>query len=271
MYATNAQAFNILAKQHDQFTFSQVDVYTLRVWELLEEYIPTQRTHFLDLGSGSGNWAYRLIDKGHRVTLVDFSIKMLQLAKKRLSSCDDSLFANFVCADISYPSFRAGVWDIFLAVGDVLSYVEHPLQVLNNLAGLAPTANILIGTVISKFGLAAKQLINENYAAWGRLIENGKFVERNRDELLESSIKQKLDHPIYPLELRAFSAKELSLLLEAASMEVLTISGINVIPSITGQYKFNKNILGIERVISNEEVWRDFSTNLFFVAKWKSK
>jgi 2-polyprenyl-3-methyl-5-hydroxy-6-metoxy-1,4-benzoquinol methylase len=266
-HRSNAHAFDLLAERHDAFAFTRCDLYTARVAGLLAAYLPPYPAlRILDLGSGSGDWAARLVAQGHQVVLTDISFQMLKYAQKHLQQ---QRLAQLVCMDANAPAVCPNQWDAFLAIGDLLSYMSDPIVLLKQLVKISHRQTLFLGTVISRFGLALKQVRGHKYLMAREIIESGQFTERTINELAELAVQQNMAAPTQALQVHSYTASELSSILSAAGLNLLTLQGINVIKCITGaevESWSQANVLEAERWLSVEEPWRDFSTNLFFAA-----
>lgn len=271
LHRHNAHAFDLLAQRHDASAFACCDPYTTRVAELLALYLPPYPTlHILDLGGGSGNWATRLAAQGHHVTLTDISFEMLRHAQQHLNASNR---VKLVCMDAATPALRPGQWDVFLAIGDLLSYLRDPTSALNTLRDIARPSTLFLGTVISRFGLATRQLRVQNFSIAKGIIETGLFTERTIDELSQIAASQQMAAPRAPLQLHSHTAAELSALLTNTGMEILSIQGINILRCIAetkAELWSQSDLLSCDRWLAIQDPWRDFSTNLFFAARWRS-
>ena len=76
-------------------------------------YIPNDRTlRILDLGTGTGFFAFLLAQEGHQVTGIDLSEEMILRAR----SCAENLDvqADFAVMDAEDPSFAPGSFDVLI-------------------------------------------------------------------------------------------------------------------------------------------------------------
>lgn len=263
-----AQAFDLLAEAHDAFVFARHDLYTVRVTELLEAYLPPQPIlHILDMGGGSGRWAIPLAAMGHRITLADISQGMLRRAQSRVTKKG---WIQIVCMDAAEPAFEPEVFDALLTIGDLLSYLRDPRMALSTLRTVMRPGALFIGTVISRLGLAVKQLRSQDFENARQVLETGGFTERTIAELAQLASRQDALAPQYPLQLHSYTAAELKDLLEVSGLEPLMIAGINVLKCMAvsdGKTESGHDILECERWLATCDPWRNFSTNLFFVAR----
>lgn len=90
----------------------------------------------LDLGGGSGRIAILLAEKGARVTNLDYSIQMIELAKKHLEKYNNEKGSNLeiemICSDFMKDFKDQRKFDIILALG-VFDYLENPLPFLEKM------------------------------------------------------------------------------------------------------------------------------------------
>jgi SAM-dependent methyltransferase len=100
-------------------------------------------SRLLELGCGTGKHARLLSEKGYKVTGVDLSETMLEVARK--SSGSD---ISYVCGDIRDFSLEAeGKFDVVIAMFDVVSYLptnSDIRQMLNNVSQYLKKGGVLI-------------------------------------------------------------------------------------------------------------------------------
>jgi S-adenosylmethionine-dependent methyltransferase len=172
----------------------------------LQDFLPqaTRSLLALDLGCGTGAIAVRLARLGLRVTLLDASVPMLDLAKRAaqeagvteriaLKQGDAAQFANL---------FPAGPFDVILC-HNILEYVDDPCAVLRSAArALRDPSSIISLLVRNQAGEVFKAAIRDGdlaatehnlTAEWGHESLYGGRVrlftaESLHDVLLESSL-----------------------------------------------------------------------------------
>jgi SAM-dependent methyltransferase len=99
--------------------------------------------HWLDAGCGTGTLARQLARQGCRVTAVDGSARMLEVAERAAGGSHAGLTFLRVTDVVSLP-FAAGLFD-GVVCSSVLEYVESPLRVLCELARvLRPGGRLLV-------------------------------------------------------------------------------------------------------------------------------
>lgn len=114
----------------------------------------------LDAGCGTGNFSYKLAEKGAEVTAVDISEDMLKKAKEKFPSHTNSIV--FKQADLYQLPFSEGSFDAVASMA-VFEFFHDGQQVFNELYRvLKPGGYLLIGT------------INKD-SSWGELYQSEDF------------------------------------------------------------------------------------------------
>jgi ubiquinone/menaquinone biosynthesis C-methylase UbiE len=91
-----------------------VDPAVREAWEaLLLPLVPGPGSDVADLGCGTGSLSLLLGGAGHRVRGLDFSERMVDIARAKAERTGVS--AEFVVGDASFPPFAPGSFDVVLA------------------------------------------------------------------------------------------------------------------------------------------------------------
>ncbi|XUL87142.1 class I SAM-dependent methyltransferase [Streptomyces galilaeus] len=124
----------------------------------LRGWLPTAAADVLDLGCGTGSLSLLAAEQGHRVTGVDLSPAMIDLARAKLAGRD----AAFLVGDAAAPPVGEQRYDVVL-VRHVLWALPDPARVLRHWSGLLRPGGRLVliegrwGTV-SPAGISAERL-----------------------------------------------------------------------------------------------------------------
>jgi SAM-dependent methyltransferase len=103
---------------------------TRQAWtELLLPLVGSEPARVADLGCGTGTLSVLLAERGHRVSGVDFSVRMIELATEKGSTA--GVDATFVRGDASDPPLSAGEFDVVLS-RHVLWAMPDPASALRN-------------------------------------------------------------------------------------------------------------------------------------------
>ena len=130
-----------------------------RAWaDRLRGWLPAAAVDVLDLGCGTGSLSLLAAEQGHRVTGVDLSPAMVDLARAKLAGRD----AVFLLGDAAAPPVGEQRYDVVL-VRHVLWALPDPARVLRHWRGLLRPGGRLVliegrwGTV-SPVGIPADRL-----------------------------------------------------------------------------------------------------------------
>lgn len=97
----------------------------------------------LDIGCGDGSLSLPLLSRCGRLTLLDLSKNMLELAGKKIPS-ERSKDVDLVNGDFMSADFKPQSFDLILCIG-VLAHVDSPGAVIGKIAQLAkPGASVIL-------------------------------------------------------------------------------------------------------------------------------
>ena len=122
-----------------------------RVLLTLQECEGNNKT-ILDIGCGSGRISLLLAEKGAKVTGVDYSLKMIELANEYLRKYDADtnikLNIEFICCDFMGDFDSNELFDITLALG-IFDYIKNPMPLLEKMKDL--TKETMVASYPKKF------------------------------------------------------------------------------------------------------------------------
>lgn len=157
----------------------------------LAAWLPGHPADVLDLGCGTGSLALLAAERGHHVTGVDLSPRMVESARSKLAGRD----AVFLTGDAAAPPVGDRRYDVVLA-RHVLWTLPHPDRVLRHWAGLLRPGGRLVlvegvwGTV-SPAGISADRLVgllepvggqvrveplSQDERLWGRRVDDERYA-----------------------------------------------------------------------------------------------
>lgn len=135
LVSREARLFNRIAPVYGMFFKFQVN-YFRNIFDLMgDELNLNDYTTIIDVGCGTGALSYVLQERGHRVTGIDISEKMLAVARRKLAHTDVQLIQANLLKTVPFPSQS---FDLVIA-----SYVVHGskqpqrLQMYQEMARLA--------------------------------------------------------------------------------------------------------------------------------------
>jgi 2-polyprenyl-3-methyl-5-hydroxy-6-metoxy-1,4-benzoquinol methylase len=157
---------------------------------LLAELLPDEPSRIADLGCGTGSLSVLMAQQGHSLTGVDFSPRMIELARKKAQ--DAGVQVTFTVADAAYPGLDRGQFNVVLA-RHVLWALPDPAAGLGHWIDLlTPTGHLVLieGRWSTGAGLTASQTADlvrthgrevsttplSDPAYWGRAIDDERYV-----------------------------------------------------------------------------------------------
>ncbi|MFJ4789418.1 class I SAM-dependent methyltransferase [Streptomyces sp. NPDC088794] len=159
--------------------------------ERLRDWLPPRSSDVLDLGCGTGSLSLLAAEQGHRVTGVDASPAMVDLARAKLAGRD----AVFLLGDAAAPPVGEQLYDTVL-VRHVLWTLPDPGRALRHWRGLLRPGGRLVlvegvwGTV-GPVGIPADRLeglvaplagqvrverLSQDAQLWGRNVADERYV-----------------------------------------------------------------------------------------------
>ena len=183
----------------------------------LQEFLPQAKRplHTLDLGCGTGVIAVRLARLGLRVTLLDSSLQMLDLAKRAAQEAGVAERITLKHGDVAQLDnlFDAGSFDLVLC-HNLLEYVDDPSAVLRSAARtLRDRSSIISVLVRSRAGEVLKAAIKDGDLA---ATEHNLTAECGHESLYGSRV-------------RLFAVESLNCMLAAVSLMVTAERGVRVL------------------------------------------
>jgi S-adenosylmethionine-dependent methyltransferase len=209
----------------------------------LQDFLPLQAKPSLcalDLGCGTGATAVRLARLGIRVTLLDSSPAMLDIAKRTAQEAGVRDKVVLQCGDATRLTnlFPTASFDVILC-HNVLEYLDDPIAVLCGAAcALRDPSAILSVLVRNRAGEVFKAAIHAGDLA---AAENSLTAEWGQESL-------------YGGRVRLYTSDSLQAVLKAASLAVIAERGVRVLadylPSRISRSAEYERILELERKLS---------------------
>lgn len=211
----------------------------------LQEFLPHSESekplHVLDLGCGTGEIALRLAHLGMKITLLDSSPAMLDIAKRR---AQDAGVANKIvlqhgdAAQLTHL-FSTAKFDVILC-HNVLEYLDDPIAVLRGAARVLRDSSAILSLLVrNRAGEVFKAAIQAGDLA---AAENNLAAEWGQESL-------------YGGRVRLFTTDSLQAMLKAESLEAIAERGVRVVadylPSRISRSAEYERILALERKLSS--------------------
>ena len=210
----------------------------------LEDFLPQSQAErsmcALDVGCGTGATAVRLAHLGMRVTLLDSSPAMLDIAKRTAleAGVADKVVLQLGDATRLTDLFQTQSFDVILC-HNVLEYLDDPMAVLCGAARALRDSSAIISVLVrNRAGEVFKAAIQAGDLAGA---ENNLTAECGQESL-------------YGGRVRLFTPDSLQAMLTEASLAVMAERGVRVLadylPSRISRSADYKRILELERKLS---------------------
>jgi len=203
----------------------------------------------LDVGGGTGAFSIPLARRGYRVTHVDFSPAMLEIARRKAGALD----IEFVEANATGLPYEDQSFDLVLNMDGAISFCGSEAS-----RALAETCRTARGTVIVTVANRAIQVpgwVRAGITVSGQftpavreMMENGMW---HQDQFPENPAMSKGCTQDYVGAFKAFLTDELRSLLEAQDMSISRIGGIGSLSSLCGNET-------VRTIVSDEKLLEEF-------------
>lgn len=183
----------------------------------LHEFLPTATGSLqaLDIGCGTGALGIPLAQLGFRVTLLDSSLAMLDIAKSgaREAGVAESVVQKHGDASQLESFFKSGLFDVILC-HNVLEFVDDPSAVLRDSARLLRNSSSVISVLVR----------NQPGEVLKAALLDGDLTAAGKNLTAEWG-----DESLYGGKVRLFTAESLKSMMAASSLRVIAERGVRVI------------------------------------------
>ena len=203
------RAYDAIAASYDQgYEGLRWDLYDAVTMDVANSFLPPPPSRVLDAGAGSGKFALKLLARGHHVTLLDPSARMLDEADAKLRRAGLAQRAQIVQGTIEAMRFPDASFDFVFCEGDPLSYCidTHAAAAREIIRVLRPGGGFYAS--VDNRGFATLAILA------GGHVEDGFGVARSGRAL-----------DPYGTPVHAFGASELRALFEDAGAADVRVSG----------------------------------------------
>ena len=189
----------------------------------LEEVLPGDGAHVLDVGCGMGRHAIPLARKGYRVTGLDLSDVLLTRARRRKSA------VRWVRADMSRIPLAGGSCDAVISMFSSLGYFEEEsanYRVLSEIARVLHPGGRLVVEMVNRDFLIVHAPVQSWFAKGGlTVLEARKFDLLTGRSEVDVTVLEGGDRRVYHHSIRLYTATELATLLASVGIETLDVVG----------------------------------------------
>jgi len=244
MEKPNEKVFGMYAEYYDLlYKDKNYDAETDYVVSLLKKYMP-EANSLADLGCGTGKHAVEFAKRGYKVTGVEMSESMLNIAKKNLSGAGiEEKNVKYICGDISKID-TGEKYDAALALFHVIGYLTSNALLLQGIRNISRHLN-KGGLLIFDYWYGPAVLAQKPERRSKLLKGNGLALRRNAEP--ELKVKENIVEVNYNIEVKADTG-EILLLDEKHSMRYFFLPEIKLLLEQCGF----KVLLNKEWITGNE-------------------
>lgn len=238
------------------------EFYNEVTWHNIKKYLPQLKGRkILDIGGGTGLWAFKLAKSGYEITLADISQKMLDTAQKKAEALSISSKIKFIKSDIcDLSAFESETFDMVLAEGDPISYCENPIKAVKECYRVLKDKGFFIASVDNKYG--GMRVFIEHIPELEELLKTGRTKWFTKDQ-----------NEQYPITY--FTPDELRKLFTQNVFEALSLIGKTVLVKHTNSDTLKDRdtfdrLLKIELKLNSEETLLGSAGHLEIVGRKSS-
>lgn len=198
-----------------------------------EKHLPPKGSLVLDAGGGLGFWSLYFAKKNYKVVLVDFSSKMLKIAKMN-AECSNNI--SFIKSDLTNLShFGNNSFNFTMCLGQTLSQIVSYKNVIKELVRVTKPSGKIVVEVDGKYGKALSLASIGEIELALKILETGSGYD--------------------PFKTHAFTPSELRQEFEKAGAKLVTMFGVSTIcdflPDMLAQRLLRRKAM-LERLMKEE-------------------
>jgi S-adenosylmethionine-dependent methyltransferase len=247
-----AKKYDLLAEKYDERIHFNLgaEVRNRIVFRTLYKFIHRKPYRILDAGGGTGFYSIPLALKGHEITILDVSEKMLEKARESASKHGVSERVETVRGSMARLRFPESSFDVILC-HLAFGYTE-PSQTLSEFYRVLKHSGILFLTVANKYFYCIKESLRGDFSKVKEILGAEHFFEA----------------PHGVPEIKTFTKSEIVNLCLDGNFEILCVKGIKVvtdylseIPRKTGRLK------ALEEELSEIEDLSPIARHIYLVCR----
>jgi S-adenosylmethionine-dependent methyltransferase len=209
-----AKRYDLLAEEYDDEFHSDLEakIRNQVIFSTLQKFITKKPSKILDAGGGTGFYSIPFAVKGHDITLLDISEKMLEKARRNAEKSNVSKRVKTVRGDMDHLDFPNSYFDVVLC-HLAFEYVSKPLKTLREFYRVLKKDGLLSLTVVNKYSHIITEILRGNFSEAERILQVKNFFVSPRK--------------ILP-KIRTFTKGEIVNLCRDANFNILQIKGLRV-------------------------------------------
>lgn len=260
LFYTNASEENRLNSGMGKFEFE-------RIKKLIESYISEPKSTIIDVGGGTGKYAYWMAKKGHQVHLVDPVLKHIYLAEQRASTLKNKFSVTQGAAhQLDFPDNSA---DVVVLHGPLyhLQNLEERVVAIKEAIRVVKNKGIILGFAINHTASTLVGLLQG-------LVHKSSFFNMCKEELSTGVHNPPNDFPWLLAEGFYHSPEKLKEEFQLPSLQYLNTYAVegmvwldkNFFANLTHQKK-RERLLQLMELTENERSILSFSPHLMIAVQ----
>jgi len=247
-----ARKYNFLAEKYDETFHSDLgaEIRNRIIFSTLDKSIPSKPSKILDAGGGTGFYSIPFALKGHEVTILDISEKMLQKARENAHKHGASERVKTVQGNMNHLEFPNVYFDVILC-HLAFGYAE-PSQTLSEFYRVLKNGGILSLTVANKHFYSIIESLKGNFSKAEQILRAKDFFEA--------------PHGIP--KVKTFMKSEIVDLCLRTNFEVLSVKGIKMVTDYLSEIPREATILKrLEEKMSEIEDLSSLARHVYLVCR----
>jgi len=247
-----ARKYDLLAEGYDETIHSELSAQIRNqiIFSTLDAFINRRPSKILDAGGGTGFYSIPLALKGHEITVLDISEKMLQKARENARTHGVSEKVKTIQGSmdsLEFPDSYFGVILCHLAFG-----YAKPSQTLSEFYRVLKDGGFLSLTVANRYFYSIKESLKGDLLKAEEILETDHFFEA--------------PHGIPKIE--TFTKSEIVNLCSDANFEVLRVKGIKVVTDYLSEIpRDTKMLKRLEEKMSDIEDLSSLARHIYLICR----
>jgi S-adenosylmethionine-dependent methyltransferase len=247
-----ARKYDLLAQNYDKEIHSGLgdEIRNRIIFSTLDRFIGRKPRKILDAGGGTGFYSMPLALRGHEITILDVSEKMLKQASESAYKHGVSEMVRTVQGSMDSLHFPGSYFDVILC-HLAFGYTE-PSKTLSEFHRVLENGGILSLTVANKYFYSIKQSLKGDFSKAEEILQIEPFFES--------------PHGIP--EIKTFTKSEIISLCSETNFEILCIKGIKVITDYSSEIsRSTKTLQRLEEKMSAIEDLSSLARHVYLICR----
>jgi len=247
-----AKKYDLLAEQYDEKIHSALEakIRNRIIFSTLDKFINRNSCKILDAGGGTGFYSIPLALKGHEITIIDISEKMLKKARENAQKHSVQGRVKTVQGSMDHLDIPDSYFDVVLC--HLAFGYTKPSKTLSEFYRILKNGGVLSLTVANKYYYSVREGLKGNFSKVKEILRAEDFYEA----------------PYGIPEIRTFTKSEIVNLCSDANFEVLRVKGIKVITDYLPEIpQKTRTLERLEKIMSEIEDLSSIARHIYLICK----